>query len=143
MPSGYASYFKKIGAKGGAAGKGSLKRQIAARKAAKTRWGHPDAEVLELSNMKFKCTHCGATNTVNVGSVLGSRTSEAKAEAARINASKPPAPGKFRGRPRKHPLPEKAPEVVTQTLPPTPAELKRSRGPKSRGVAGEPKSTGH
>jgi hypothetical protein len=38
----------------------------------------------------------------------GKVTSEAKTLAARANATKPPAPGKRRGRPRKNPVKEPA-----------------------------------
>ena len=49
---------------------------------------------------KHKCPECGAA--LNIGKILGSVKSEAKTEAARANASKPPAPGKNpRGRPPK------------------------------------------
>src|SRR5687767_10453010 len=43
--------------------------------------------------MKFKCSKCGHNNEVNLGAVLGAKTSEAKAEAARRNESTPPNPG--------------------------------------------------
>jgi hypothetical protein len=50
--------------------------------------------------MKFKCSKCGHHNEVNIGSVLGSHTSEAKREAARQNALRPAKPGsRPRGRP--------------------------------------------
>jgi|TARA_A100001201_G_scaffold61357_1_gene58582 hypothetical protein len=55
-----------------------------------------------LSDLKkpIKCPHCN--KPINIGQILGSVTSEAKAAAAKANASKPPAPGKKpRGRPRK------------------------------------------
>ena len=46
------------------------------------------------------CPHCN--KPINIGQILGSVTSEAKAAAAKANAIKPPAPGKNpTGRPRK------------------------------------------
>ena len=49
---------------------------------------------------KYKCPKCGAA--INPGSLMGQASSEAKTEAARRNASKPPGKGKQpRGRPRK------------------------------------------
>jgi len=50
-----------------------------------------------------KCPHCN--KPINIGQILGSVTSEAKAQASKANANKPPAPGKNpRGRPKKLPL---------------------------------------
>lgn len=38
--------------------------------------------------MKFKCSHCGKQNEINVGAAMGSVTSAAKAEASRANGAK-------------------------------------------------------
>jgi hypothetical protein len=47
-----------------------------------------------------KCPECGAP--INIGKILGSKSSEAKTMAARANASKPPREGsRPRGRPPK------------------------------------------
>lgn len=49
-----------------------------------------------------KCPHCN--KEINIGQILGSVTSEAKAAASRANASKPPKPGsKPRGWPKGKP----------------------------------------
>lgn len=48
----------------------------------------------------IKCPKCG--HKLNLGTLMGSRTSDAKKESSKANASKPPRPGsKPRGRPRK------------------------------------------
>ena len=47
-----------------------------------------------------KCPHCN--KPINIGKILGSKSSEAKTMAARANASKPPREGsRPRGRPPK------------------------------------------
>lgn len=50
-----------------------------------------------------ECPNCGAT--ISPAALLGSSTSDAKRAAAIANGSKPCAPGKQRGRPRKSPPP--------------------------------------
>ena len=55
------------------------------------------------------CPHCN--KPINIGKILGSKSSEAKTLAARANASKPPKPGsRPRGRPPK-PLDESQPDA--------------------------------
>jgi len=46
--------------------------------------------------MKIKCPHCGHEHEVNIGYIMGKKSTEAKKEAAREN-------GKKGGRPRKDP----------------------------------------
>jgi hypothetical protein len=145
MPSGYAydsvkQYLSRIGKKGGSAGKGSPARRLAAIKAAQVRWGK--AELTDSGQMKIKCSHCGKTSNVNLGSLLGAKTSEAKRRAALENAQKPPAPGKVRGRPRKHPITTKVKkEIITPPIPAPPMGGTRRKGPHTptRGGEAEPK----
>ncbi len=80
----------------------------------------------------MKCPHCG--NEINVGSLLGSVKSEAKAKAAKENAKKGGWP---KGKPRRpknsnglaHSVVADAERLTMQAPPPGPS--KGSRGRKS------------
>lgn len=117
---------------------GSVKspaKRAAALKAARIRWGHKPEK---LNAMKFHCYKCGTPNEINIGAVLGARTSEAKRAASLANANKPPKPGKKRrGRPRKY-----SPEPEAVITPPIPAPPAKSPKRRNTPAAGAPKPNG-
>lgn len=49
-----------------------------------------------MLGMKFTCPNCKSVHEINVGSLMGSVKSEAKADAARANAKLPRGPRKKR-----------------------------------------------